>query len=126
MSIRRFMLTGVLLLAAGALGLRLAFFALSTARVPASSDEVLSILQAEKLMADGRPPLLVLANPYQFPVETYAHLPLVRLLPRTALGARLVPFLLSLAATALFLAALLRAAPRRDAWPFASTSTSNS
>jgi len=89
----------ILLLALIAIGLRVVFFGISTAKVPESSDESLSILQAKMIIEEGRRPLLVMANPYQFPVESYLHVPFVKILPRNAFGARIIPFILSLAAT---------------------------
>ncbi len=50
-------------------------------------------------------------------METYAHLPLVRWLPRTAAGARLIPFALCLAAALAWLAAWRRLASWCDGWP---------
>jgi hypothetical protein len=97
--------------------LRVFFFGISTNRVPESSDESLSILQAKMIVAEGRTPLLVMANPYQFPVESYLHAPFVKLLPRNALGARVIPFILSIAATAFFIAVLFLIAPLRTSWP---------
>lgn len=108
---------GLILLGLAALGLRLAFFGISTSNVPESSDESLSPLQAERILDEGRRPLLVMANPYQFPVESYLHVPFVNFLPRSALGARLIPFLLCLAATLAMAAALLKVLPLRTAWP---------
>ena len=116
-SFRSALLIGLCVLGVTALGLRLAFFGISVARVPASSDETLSTLQAKMMIEEGRWPLLVMANPYQFPVESYLQVPLVKLLPRTALGARGMPFLLSLAATAVFIVVLFSLAPLRTAWP---------
>lgn len=100
-----------------ALALRLAFFAVSVQGVPASSDETLSLLQAERSILHGRFPLLVMANPYQFPVESYAVAPFVKLLPHTAFGARVIPFGLCLAATAVFLLIARRMWPPGIRWP---------
>lgn len=100
-----------------ALGLRLAFFSISVANAPESSDESLSILQAKMIVENGHTPLLVMANPYQFPVESYLHAPFVKFLPRNAFGARGLPFLLCLAATVIFIAALFLIAPLKTNWP---------
>lgn len=99
-----------------ALVLRLVFFGISVSQVPESSDESLSTLQA-KMIVEGHTPLLVMANPYQFPVESYAHAPFVKILLRNAFGARIIPFCLSLAATAVFIALLFLIAPLRTGWP---------
>lgn len=97
-----------------ALALRILFFAVSVRNVPPSTDECLSPLQAERILA-GHLPLLVMANPYQFPVESYLFVPFVRLLPHNALGARLIPFLEGLAALAAFLLVARRIS--RGGWP---------
>lgn len=116
-SSRLALIIGLCLLGLIALGLRLAFFSLSVTRVPESSDESLSTLQAKMMIEEGRRPLLVMANPYQFPVETYLQVPWVKILPRTALGARIIPFALSLASTAIFIIILFGLASWRTAWP---------
>ncbi len=100
-----------------AIGLRIVFFCISTAKVPESSDESLSILQAKMIVEEGRTPLLVMGNPYQFPVESYLHVPFAKILPRNAFGARVIPFILSLAATAVFIAILFLIAPLKTNWP---------
>ncbi|MBU4199176.1 MAG: hypothetical protein KKG09_00830 [Verrucomicrobia bacterium] len=117
MPLSRKLIISVGLLGLAALALRLAFFGISVGRVPASSDEALSTLQAKMIVEEGRRPLLVMANPYQFPVESYLQVPFVKILPRTALGARVLPFALSLAATIIFILTLSRLAPLRTAWP---------
>ena len=113
----RSVIIGLVLMGLIALGLRLAFFNISITHVPESSDESLSILQARMIIEEGRLPLLVLANPYQFPIESYLHTPFIKILPRTAGGARLIPFILNLAATIIFIITLIRLAPLRTAWP---------
>ncbi|MDD5483629.1 MAG: hypothetical protein PHP98_08265 [Kiritimatiellae bacterium] len=110
-------LVAVALLVMAAAVLRLAFFGISVIHVPESSDESLSLLQAKMIVEDRHTPLLVMANPYQFPVESYLHAPLVKLLPRNAFGARVLPFILSLATTAVFIAALFLIAPLKTNWP---------
>ncbi len=117
MALARRLLIGIGLLGLAALALRLAFFGISVARVPASSDEALSPLQAKMIVEQGRRPLLVMANPCQFPVEAYLQAPFIKVLPRNALGARVLPWALSLAATAVFILTLGRLAPLRAAWP---------
>ena len=100
-----------------AAGLRLAFFGISVNCVPESSDEALSPLQAGMIVDEHRTPLLVMANPYQFPVESYLHVPFIKMLPRNAFGARIVPFALNLLATLIFIAILFRIAPLKSNWP---------
>lgn len=108
---------GLFFLVLTALGLRLAFFGISISNTPESSDESLSILQAKMIVEEGHTPLLVMANPYQFPIESYLHVPLVKFLPRNAFGARVIPFILCLAATAVFIAILFLIAPLKTNWP---------
>lgn len=108
---------GLLFIFLGAIGLRFAFFGISVSRVPESSDESLSTLQAKMIVDERHTPLLVMANPYQFPVESYAHVPFVKILPRNALGARIIPFGLSLAAFVVFIAVLFLIAPLKTGWP---------
>lgn len=102
-------------LIAAALGLRLAFFAISTTNVPPSSDEALSPLQAKHILA-GHMPLLVMANPYQFPVESYLYAAFVKFLPHNAFGARLIPFLEGVAAFLLLLFFLPHMGGWRSVW----------
>jgi hypothetical protein len=99
-----------------ALALRIAFLVDSVRHVPASSDEALSVLQSHQIL-QGDFPLLVMANPYQFPIESYLFAPFAGVLPVSALGVRLIPFLLSLAAQAGFLFLLFRTAAPRAFWP---------
>lgn len=110
---RWFILGGAAVLA---VAWRLAFFAVSVTHVPASSDEALSTLQAKRVL-QGEFPLLVMANTYQFPVETYAAVPFVRWLPRNAFGARIRPLVLNGLAVLLFALALRRLGPWRAVWP---------
>jgi len=96
--------------------IRLAFFFISTTTLPTSSDEALSILQAKQIIA-GHTPLLVMANTYQFPVESYLSVPFVKHLPRNAFGARLIPLLLGLGTTAVLVLILSQIAPFKSSWP---------
>lgn len=110
----RWMLIGGV--AAAAVAWRLAFFAVSVTRLPASSDEALSTLQAKQVLA-GERPLLVMANTYQFPVETYLAVPFVKSLPRNAFGARILPFVLNGLSVLLLVLALRRMGRWSDIWP---------
>lgn len=107
-----------LLLGAG-LALRLAFFAVSVRRLPASSDESIMGLQALRIAREFRTPLLMMAQPYLFPLEAYAAAPFISWLPRTAFGARVIPFAMMLAGVGFLLALARRLGPWRDAWPVA-------
>lgn len=99
-----------------ALLLRIVFFAVSIHTLPVSSDESLSVLQGKDIRQGDRP-LLIKGNPYQFPIESYLQAPFVFMLPRTPLGARLIPFVEGLLATAVFLLPFLFLGRLRDTWP---------
>ncbi|MDD4734879.1 MAG: hypothetical protein PHP44_02095 [Kiritimatiellae bacterium] len=91
---------------------RAAFFCVSVNRVHVSGDECIMALQARGMTQSaedpafqtkqrprgvfGRFPLLFMAQPYLFPVESYLSAPFIRLLPATALGLRLVPSIMGL------------------------------
>lgn len=85
-----------------ALTLRLTFFAISVMNVPPSSDESIAMLQAGNIIS-GRFPLLFMAQPYMFPIESYIIAPFVSILPANAFGARLIPALMCLTAVAVSL-----------------------
>lgn len=59
--------------------------------MPATDDECIIALQAKQI-ARGEFSLLMLAQPYLFPLEAYLMAPVVNLLPRTAFGARVMAF----------------------------------
>lgn len=80
----------------GAVLLRIAFFDVSVHNVQPSSDESIAMLQAGEIM-HGRFPLLFMAQPYLFPIESYIIAPFVRMLPPNAFGARLIPLLMCFA-----------------------------
>lgn len=110
----------VIWLAAGAilaaLLLRVAFFAISVGHVPVSSDEAITMLQAEDIRR-GQFPLLFYAIPYQFPLESYLISPCVNLLPHTPFGARILPALMSLAAVILGVLVFRKLGPLTRTWP---------
>lgn len=102
-----------------ALGLRLGVGVASCRDIPVSSDEAITMLQAERIAA-GEPQWLVYAQPYQFPLEAYLTSPLVRWLPRNALGARCTSFLIALVSLALMLGVLVKSSRSVTAnWPAA-------
>lgn len=84
-----------ILLALAALALRLAFFTTSIRHAPVTTDEAIEFLMAKHIAA-GQPHLLVMSQPYRFPLESYVIAPFVALLPRTEFGARLIPCLFGL------------------------------
>ncbi len=88
----------VLALLAG-IGLRASLFHISVTHLQPSSDESISMLQAQDVRA-GEFPLLFMAQPYLFPIESYLTAPFVSWLPSAAWSARLVPTILQAAAVA--------------------------
>lgn len=92
----------VIFLACLALALRLAFFSTSIQHAPVTTDEAIEILMAKHIAA-GKPHLLVMSQPYRFPLESYLAAPFTPWLPRTEFGARIIPFLLGLLDIVLFL-----------------------
>lgn len=99
-----------------ALGLRLFFFQLSVTHIPVDADEAIAALQAKQITR-GEWPLLMLAQPYLFPLEAYVAAPFSRWLFHNAFGARLIPALLGLLSVFFMLAILRRWGSFRDTWP---------
>jgi hypothetical protein len=98
------------------LTLNVVFFGISVRCVPPSADEAIAGSQALDVTR-GQFPLLIWAQPYQFPLECYLAAPVARWLPPTALGARLVPAWLSFLTVMVGLFALRRMVRPTDAWP---------
>jgi len=67
--------------------IRLYVFSVSTAYIPVTSDEAITVLQAKTILR-GHVPLLMMSQPYMFPLEAYWMVPLVNLAPRTPGGMR--------------------------------------
>ncbi len=101
-----------------AVALRVGFFCISVTHLQPSADESIARLQADGILK-GHFPLLFMAQPYLFPVESYLAAPIVPFLPSDAFGARIVPFTLQLIAAAVALLLLARSFDPRDAWPAA-------
>jgi len=95
------------LLAVAGVLLRLFFFGISVSTLQPSSDESVLMLLAQQIRA-GDLPLLFLAQPYLFPIESFAIAPLLPFLPDNAAGARMLPFLLHAATLGLLLRLLFR------------------
>jgi hypothetical protein len=88
------------------------FFAVSVHRINLSGDEAIRALQAISIAQPkdsfhvqiqqeprglfGHYPLLFMAQPYLFPIESYIMAPFMRWLPRSPLGARLIPMFMGL------------------------------
>ena len=111
----RFVMTGMVLVPA-AVALRFYMMAASLKHVPVTADESITVLQAKRV-CDGELPLLVMAQPYQFPIEAYLSAPMVRLVARDTFGGRYLSFLEGFAAL-LLLAMLARRMGALDrTWP---------
>lgn len=102
-----------------AVALRAGLFVVGVRNIPPSSDESIMGLQARRIATQFRTPLLMMAQPYMFPLEAYASAPFIRWLPRTAFGVRAVPFVMSCAGVAALLALARRLGGWREIWPVA-------
>lgn len=91
------------------MALRVEFFRISVTHLQPSSDESISMLQAQDIRS-GAYPLLFMAQPYLFPIESYLAAPMTGWLPPTAWSARLIPTILQALAVALGLVLLRRLA----------------
>ena len=94
-----------------AICLRIAFLGVSVQNLEPSTDEAIGFLQAQSI-SHGSFPLLYLAQPYLFPIESYLTAPFIPLLPATAIGVRLIPFFLGLLGTFLGLYLMRHLFPR--------------
>lgn len=108
--------TGTIALVVLAIALRLVFFVVSLHNLPVTSDEASNYLLAQDIAAGARP-LLFIGQPYQFPADAYLYSLFVHLLPHTPLGARIIPFVLSLFTIGISAFALCRAVPPGHRWP---------
>jgi hypothetical protein len=88
----------------------------SSTNIPVTSDEAIRVLQA-KQFASGTPKLFLWTQPYQFPLQSLIEAPVVNMLPRNGLGARLPSYLMEFASIALLLIALRRQSAFKDCWP---------
>ncbi len=107
----------ILFILIAALILRCTLFVISISRVPASVDEASAVLQAKKILNHSELPVLFPGQPYLFPIESYLLAPLVNTLPRNALGARYMAFLLGLITLFVFLILLSRQGLIKKGWP---------
>lgn len=97
-----------------ALGLRLVVYLAGARLLPPSSDESIAMLLAGDV-ARGGFPLLFLAQPYLFPIESYLAAPL-SFLPPSAWACRVLPFIVGLVVTGLALVLVPRSGSRRTRW----------
>jgi len=116
-----------------AVGVRVAFFGSSVRHLNVSGDESIAallgmgitqssdspVMQAKQNPRGvfGRFPLLFMAQPYLFPVDSYFAAPFIRWLPNNALGIRFTPSLLGLLTVLFSIIILLRRGALRDTWP---------
>jgi len=99
-----------------ATGLRLALGWTSLTLLPATSDEASAALWAMHI-ADGARPLLFIAQPYQFPFESYLMSTYVDWMPHNALGARSQALILNAIAVGILIIAAMRLFPKGHRWP---------
>ncbi len=106
----------VLLILLLAIVMRLFVITASCTRIPVTSDESITVLQARQIIT-GDFDLFVWAQPYQFPVEAYLMAPISKFLPPNAFGARLQSFLIAFLSLAAMLMILGKMASVRQNWP---------
>lgn len=99
-----------------ALVVRVALFWAGCANMPAFDDECIIALQAKQI-AHGDVSLLMLAQPYLFPLEAYVMAPFIEFLPRTAFGARVVAFGMGLFSLMMAWLIFRRWGRFSDVWP---------
>jgi len=99
-----------------ALMVRLVLFWSGCSNMPAIDDECIIALQANQIVR-GEFPLLMMAQPYMFPLEAYFMAPFSKFLPQTAFGARVLAF--GMGSIALLMAWLIlrRWGRFSDVWP---------
>ncbi|HBA84283.1 MAG TPA: hypothetical protein DCZ95_09345 [Verrucomicrobia bacterium] len=95
---------------------RIFFFVHGLAKLPVSTDESITVLQAREILR-GQFPLLFMGQPYLFPLESYLHAPLAAWAPANTFGARYVAFLLGLMSTGLGVLILRRLGGLAVTWP---------
>lgn len=105
-----------LILGIAAIVIRVSMMAVSVEHVPVTADESITVLQAKRI-CEGELPLLVLAQPYQFPVEAYLSAPGVHFVPRNTLGARYVSFIEGLIGLGLLMLLVRKIGAPRQTWP---------
>lgn len=99
-----------------ALALRAYLYLEGARSIPVTTDEALTVLQAVDVR-NGDWPLLLAAQPYMFPLEAYWMAPLVNLLPRTALGMRVLVMIEGFVFLGLSLLLLRQMGGWRKTWP---------
>lgn len=106
----------VIALLSAAVALRVYLYAVGSANMPVTTDEAITVLQAEDILR-GEFPLLMTGQPYMFPMDAYWMAPVERLLPRTAFGMRSQVLAEGLILALLGLWILRKMGPWREVWP---------
>lgn len=130
---RVYKLSLIILVLLVAVGVRVAFFSSSVNHLNVSGDESIAallgmgitqssdspVMQAKQNPRGvfGRFPLLFMAQPYLFPVDSYFAAPFIRWLPNNAFGIRFTPSLLGLLTVLFSIIILLRRGALRETWP---------
>ncbi|PTN36513.1 hypothetical protein C6366_09320 [Desulfonatronum sp. SC1] len=84
--------------------------------MPVTTDESLVVLKAKRI-TEGELPLVAIAQPYQFPIESYAMAPFVNHVERSPLGARFVAVGLWSVTLILLICIARRLSNQLWAWP---------
>ncbi len=130
---KAYKLSLVILVLLLAVGLRVAFVGSSVKHLNVSGDESIAallgmgitqssdspVMQAKQHPRGifGRFPLLFMAQPYLFPVDSYFAAAFIRWLPNNAFGIRFTPSLLGLLTVLFSIIILLRRGALRETWP---------
>ena len=109
-------LWAVVVLLAAAAGLRLYLYAVGSANMPVTTDEAITVLQAEDILK-GEFPLLMTGQPYMFPMDAYWMAPMEPFLPRNAYGMRVQVLIEGFVLAVLGLWILRRMGTWREIWP---------
>lgn len=116
-SMPKFVRIGLVFFAlAAAMAIRLHVMSAGLKYIPVTTDEAITVLQAKQVVR-GEWPLLVMAQPYEFPAEAYLSAPLVEVVPRNALGARWIEFTSGVLVVVLLLWILRALWPWERNWP---------
>jgi hypothetical protein len=98
-----------------AIGIRLAMIKTSMDYIPVTSDESIIVLMAKRI-SEGELPLVTIAQPYQFPIESYFMAPVVNNVPRNTFGARWLGYLEGVLTFILLITIALHLAPIKHSW----------
>lgn len=102
--------------AVAALLLRLGLYIQGCRHLPITTDEAITVLQAKQVLR-GEWPVLMMAQPYMFPLEAYWMAPLAPVTPRNTWGMRVLTVIEGAVFLWLTLAILRRMGAWRTVWP---------